>query len=78
MKPFDLNKVIVRGVGNSIYNTDEFRLTALHTTCTLLNLTATHSRQLPSCQALFSQAMSALRQLDSSIYPDKLQVSVTT
>jgi len=74
--PFNLSQVIIRGVGNSIYNTDQFVLTALHTCTALLNTFVGLYQELPAAAALFSHTKAALDRLDTTIYPESLQVYV--
>ncbi|XP_067943057.1 nucleolar protein 14-like [Watersipora subatra] len=76
VKPFSLTQVIVRGVGNSIYNTDEFVLSALRTTAILLNKFVSLYRSLPSACALFSSSLKAVSNLQITDYPDRLQSSL--
>lgn len=72
--PFNLNQVIARGVGNSIYNTDDFRLTAFHTTALLLCQLVQIYSSLPAAPSLFLSANAALVSADSTIYPQQIQV----
>lgn len=72
--PFNLNQVIARGVGSSIYNTDQFVLTALYTCAVLLKKFVSIYQNVPSSPQLFTQARTALHQIDATDYPEKLGV----
>mgnify|MGYP001795109151 CR=1 FL=1 len=76
IKPFNLNQVIARGVGNSIYNTDDFILSALRTASVLLRKFISLYRDTPAAAALFSHAKSAVDRVNTDDYPKSLQVSV--
>ena len=76
IKPFNLNQVIARGVGNSIYNTDDFILSALRTASVLLRKFISLYRDTPAATALFSHAKSAVERVSTDDYPKTLQVSV--
>ena len=68
--------MIARGVGNSIYNTDDFILSALRTASVLLRKFISLYRDTPAAAALFSHAKSAVDRVNTDDYPKSLQVSV--
>ena len=67
--------MIARGVGNSIYNTDDFILSALRTASVLLRKFISLYRDTPAAAALFSHAKSAVDRVNTEDYPKSLQVS---
>lgn len=64
----------MRGVGNSIYNTDQFVLTALWTAVSLLKKFLTLYNTTPAAEALFHHSKQALSNIDLEDYPEKLKV----